>query len=112
MAGKRSVQTVVTQLDRIEKALASTNRKIDRISRSQRIQTIQGENQMALDQDIFDAIAAQSTVVDSLIEYIRGLVASNVISQAEGEKILADIKTNNTKLEGALLEGVPPAPPA
>jgi len=102
----------VTQLDRIEKGLKSAHRKLDRIIRSDIIQTIQGENAMALDQDIFDAIAAQNTVIDGLVEYIRGLVAANVISKEEGEKILADIKTNNTKLEGALLEGVPPAPPA
>lgn len=53
-------------------------------------------------QDIIDAVTAETTAVDSVIAYIRGLVANNTITDAQAADILAHINANRDALNGAI----------
>jgi hypothetical protein len=64
-----------------------------------------------LGQNILDAIAAETTIVNSVIAYIQGLLANNVISTDEATQILEHINENRTALEAAIAANVPIPPP-
>jgi hypothetical protein len=95
-------------LETLDKKLDAIMRQLKFVTTLTRADLAQGEISMAIGQDILDAVAAETTAVDSVIEYIKGLVANNVITSAEGQKILTNLADNRTKLETAITTGVTP----
>ena len=71
---------------------------------------LQGEKQMALGQEILDAVTAEGSAVDSIIALLNGLVASNVIDSTTANSILTEVAENKAKLEAAILANTGPAP--
>ena len=90
-------------LDRIERAIERLHKDISRI------QLMEVVN-MALGQDILDAVAAETTVLDSFLTLIDGLVKNNTVSQAVADQIKGAIKANQTKIEAAIVANTPAAP--
>jgi hypothetical protein len=90
-------------LTRIEHAIAALHRDV------RRIQLMEVVN-MALGQDILDAVAAETTVLDSFLTLIDGLVKNNTVSQAVADQIKAAIASNKTKIEAAIVANTPAAP--
>jgi hypothetical protein len=74
-----------------------------------RIETLLGKvfnmevSGMALQQDIIDAVTAETTAVDAFIVYVKSLIANNTITNEAGQKILADMAANRAKLDPAIL---------
>lgn len=71
----------------------------------------QGEQEMALGQDILDMVTAEDTKVDSVIALLNGLVANNVIPQAVADAIKAKIQGSEDKLDAAISANTSPPPP-
>lgn len=70
------------------------------------------ENQlMSLGQDVLDAVTAETTLIDSFITFVNGLVANNTIPPDVADAIKAKIKEGSDKLEAALAANVPPPTP-
>jgi len=67
----------------------------------------EGTKQMALGQDILDAVTAEGTAVDSIIALLNGLVANNTIDQATATAIMAEISNDKAKLEAAITAHTP-----
>jgi len=70
----------------------------------------QGVQEMALGQDILDAVTAETTVLDSFIALINGLIANNTIPAGIGAQILSNIAANKAKLDEAIVANTPVAP--
>ncbi len=68
------------------------------------------EAQMAIGQEILDAVTAQGTLIGSVKTLIEGLVANGTIPAEVGEAIKAKLAENSASLEAALAAGVPPTP--
>ena len=88
---------------RIESALAALHRDVRRIKLMEVVE-------MALGQEILDAVAAETTVLDSFLALIDGLVKNNTVSQAVADQIKAAIKGNQDKLAAAIVANTPAAP--
>lgn len=58
---------------------------------------------MSLSQDLLDAVAAETTVIDSFISLVQGLIENNTIPPEAGAAILAAINSNKDKVEAAIL---------
>ena len=67
---------------------------------------------MALGQEILDAIAKETTVLDSFIALVEALVANNTIPTETANAIKAAVASNKAKLEAAIVANTPAAPPA
>ena len=69
---------------------------------------LKGDELMAIGQEILDAVAAETTVIDSFIALVRGLVTNNTIDSATAAKIMTAIATDRAKIEAAIVENTPP----
>jgi len=67
---------------------------------------------VALGQEILDAIAEESTAVDSIIALLNGLVATNVIDSATAARIKSAISSDRDRINAAVLANTPPPPPS
>lgn len=67
-------------------------------------------NEMALGQDILDAVAAEKTSVDSFIALVKQLIANNTIPADVGANILKAISGNKQELDDAIVANTPAAP--
>lgn len=66
---------------------------------------------MALGQDILDAVAAETTTIDSFIALVQGLVSNNTISPDIAVKIFNAINAEKDKVQTAIDANTPAAPP-
>jgi len=105
---ENQLSRISTKLDQLKWIQA----KLDRIIRSERIHTIQGESLMALSEDILAAVAEETTVIDSFIALVQGLIDNNTIPTATGQAILSAIQANKAKVEAAILANTPPVTPS
>ena len=90
-------------LSRIEHAIAAMHRDVRQLK-------IMEVVSMALGQDILDAVAAETSVLDSFIALVDGLVKNNTVSQAVADQIKSAIKGNQDKLAAAIVANTPAAP--
>jgi hypothetical protein len=63
---------------------------------------------MALGQDILDAVTAETSVIDSFIALVEGLIANGTVSAEQGVAILKAIGDEKAKVEAAILAHTPP----
>jgi hypothetical protein len=70
----------------------------------------QGEKLMALGQDILDAVTAETTIVDSYLALVQGLINDNTIPADVGVKILAAINDEKAKVAAAITANTPVPP--
>lgn len=102
-----TVHAVIVKVDRLQKYLTKRLDKIEeQLNRIERQET----KFMALGQDILDAVAAETTAVDSVIAYIQGLVKNGTVTPEQGKAILDNLAANKAKLEKALTTAVTPPP--
>jgi hypothetical protein len=73
---------------------------------------VKEEQALALGQEILDAIAEESTAVDSIIALLNGLVATNVIDAATAARIKSAIGSDRDRINAAVLANTPPPPPS
>lgn len=73
--------------------------------------TAQGDQLMALGQDILDMVTAADTKVDSFIALVQGLVAAGTIPQAVADAIKAKIQGTEDKLDAAITANTTPPTP-
>lgn len=108
------LESVAHSFERIAHAMSHSGR--DTAERLYRIEVMLGKvlnmevTQMAIQQDIIDAVTAETTAIDGFVAYVRSLVASSTITAEAGQKILADMQANRAKLDPALLANVPVVP--
>ena len=57
---------------------------------------------MSLQQDILDAITAETNAVDAVVLFIQNLVANNTITSEAGQQILAALASDKDKLNAAI----------
>lgn len=65
---------------------------------------------MTIAQDILDAVTAETTVVDSFITLVTGLIADNTIPAETGTAILAAINAEREKVAAAIAANTPVNP--
>jgi len=74
---------------------------------------------MSTAQDVLDKISEQTTIVgglkvynDDLRQKLRDAIAANngVITQAQLDKVFADVSANNQAVADAMVDNVPPTP--
>jgi hypothetical protein len=70
-----------------------------------------GTDSMAIAQEILDAVTAETTVIDSCLKLMQGLIDEGTVTPEEGAAILAAISANKAALEAAILANTPAAPP-
>lgn len=84
------------------KAFDDLAREVHRISHK--------ENRiMALGQEILDAVTAETSVLDSFLALIQGLIANGTVTPEQGQAILAAIAENKAKIEKAITDNTPAA---
>jgi hypothetical protein len=98
----------MTQLDQIEGKLDRLRLRLKDMELSLYIINLQGRIEMALSQDILDAVNAETTVIDSFITLVQGLIDNNTIPPAAGQAILTALASNKAKVEAAILANTTP----
>jgi hypothetical protein len=82
-------------------------RRLDRIETWLWYVYLQERANMALGQDILDAVRAETTSVDSVIALINGLVANQTVTPEVGAAILSEINASKAKLDAAIAANTP-----
>jgi hypothetical protein len=81
-----------------------------RLTNLETLLTKQGAEQMSLEQDVLDAVTAETTAVDGMLAIVQSYAAKGVISESAAKQIISDLKANSDKVNAAIVANTPVAP--
>jgi hypothetical protein len=64
---------------------------------------------MKISEKILAAVTEQTTVIDSFLALVKGLVSAETLTEAEGNAIIDAINANKTKVSDAIVANTPAA---
>lgn len=104
----RPKSNLEVRMDRLLVKFDGAEKKLDRLLRLSEVSLVTEVVNMALSQDILDAVAAETTVIDSFIALVQGMIDNNTIPPDAGAAILSAIAANKAKVEAAIVANTPP----
>lgn len=104
---RKEVKHKFTVHEKLDKILRLQNKMLFQITILQRQNKKLRRITMGIGQDILDAVAAETTVISSVIAYIQQLINSSVITSEQGAAILENINSNRAALEAAIVSNTP-----